>query len=277
VEQITQAQALLAAGELSAAVAELTRAVEDGHADTTTRTFLFELLCFAGEWERAERELEILGQQSAAAEAGVLVYRNNIRAERRRARLFAEGVPPKFLSEPPAYVARILDAIDAIRAGQMDEARAALESVESERPALSGQFATARFDSFGDADDVTGPVLEMFVNDEYVWLPFEQVQRLEVAAPKRLRDLLWVGARVETAEATIGEVFLPALYVNSCAHPNEQVRLGRMTDWLPLGADLYAGAGLRLFFVDGAERTIFEARTVEFDVVIFDELSAANN
>lgn len=274
---MTQAQTLLAAGELSAAIAALTRAVDGDQSDTTSRTFLFELLCFAGEWERAERELELLGQQSVAAELGVQAYRNIIQAERRRARLFAEDVPPKFLFEPPAYVYRMLEAISLIRAGQLAEAKAALAQVESDRPALSGQFDATRFSSFSDADDVLGPVLEMFVNDDYVWLPFEQVQRLEVAAPKRLRDLLWPGARIEALEATVGEVFLPALYVNSSTHPNEQVRLGRMTDWHALGADLYAGAGLRLFFVDGAERTIFEARKVEFDVVVADELSAANN
>jgi protein involved in temperature-dependent protein secretion len=58
---------------------------------------------------------------------------------------------------------------------------------------------------------------------------------------------------------------VPALYANSHEHTDEQVRLGRATDWKPLGEGLYAAAGLRMFLVDGEERPLFEARAVEFE------------
>ena len=274
---MTEAQTLFEAGKLGAAIAELARALGDGHDDATARTFLFELLCFAGEWERAEEELDMLGRQSVQAEIGVHAYRNNIQAERRRARVFTEGELPKFLFEPPAYIYQMLEAINRVRVGDVADAKAALAHVEAARVATSGKFNGDAFTDFRDGDDLLAPVLELFVNEDYVWLPFEQIQRIEIAAPKRLRDLLWASGRIEALASVVGEVFLPALYFNSSAHPNEQVRLGRMTDWQSPGEEIYAGAGLKMFFVDGEEQPLFEARQVEFDMVLVDEMSAANN
>jgi type VI secretion system protein ImpE len=99
-----------------------------------------------------------------------------------------------------------------------------------------------------------------------VWLPLEQIKRLEISPPKQLRDMLWASARVEALDGTVGEVYMPTLYAGSTGSANDQVRLGRMTDWKQLSEDLYTAAGLRLFLVDGEDKSLFEATSVEFDV-----------
>ncbi len=256
---------LFDSGELDAAIDQLTREVKAHPADTTQRTFLFELLCFAGKWERAERQLDVLGGQSAQADVGVQVYKKNIKAERERRRLFSEGIQPFFLAEPPAYVDLLVAAINRIREGKLAEARQMLNRAEEERPALSGRLNGKPFQDFRDSDDRVGPVLELTVKDNYTWLPFEQIRRLELAAPKRLRDLLWAPAVIETTDGTMGEVYIPALYEGTSEHPNTQVRLGRMTDWRHPGEELHLTVGLRLFLIDGEDRPLFEARSVEFD------------
>src|SRR5262245_53237072 len=101
---MTQAKELFQAGKLNEAIEELLREVKANPNDGARRTFLFELSCFVGDWDRAERQLDVIGHQSAEAELGVMVYRANMKAERERARVFAEGVQPHFLREPPAYV-----------------------------------------------------------------------------------------------------------------------------------------------------------------------------
>lgn len=260
------AKELLDAGKLSAAIEELTREVKANPTDIWRRTFLFELFCFAGELDRAERQLDVIGHQSAQAEVGVQVYRNLLKAERARARLFSDGLQPHFLAEPPAYVDRHFDAINRIREGNIAEARQILDKAEEERPALKGRLNGDEFLDFRDYDDVVGPVLEIIVQDKYTWLPLEQAAYIEIPAPKRLRDLMWTSARVETTDSTIGEVFLPMLYANSSQHPNDQVKLGRMTDWKDLGETLYFASGLRLFLVEGKEKAILEVKTIEFDL-----------
>ncbi|MEO8340702.1 MAG: tetratricopeptide repeat protein, partial [Nitrospirota bacterium] len=95
-----KAKELLEANQLSAAIEALTQDVKKQPTDTHLRTFLFEVLCFAGEYERAERQLDVIGHQNESAGIGVEVYRQLLRADKSRQRWFAEGLRPTFLLEP---------------------------------------------------------------------------------------------------------------------------------------------------------------------------------
>lgn len=262
----TRAKALYDAGELSAAVEEITREVKANPADMPRRVFLFELLCFAGEWERAARQLDVLGHQGVVGtEIGAQVYRNCLRAEQDRARLLRDGLQPHFLAEPPPYVDAHLEALGRVRAGDAAGARALLDRAEEERPALSGSLDGRLFRDFRDYDDFFAPVMEVIVHDKYTWLPYEQVRGVRFEPPAQLRDLVWATADIETTEGQELRALVPVLYAGSGAHRDDLVRLGRATDWRELGPELYAGAGLRLYAADGEEVPALEVRTIEFD------------
>lgn len=261
---MNEAKELLAAGKLEEASAALLRQVKANPSDSASRTFLFELSCLSGDWDRAERQLDVIGQQSTEAQLGVMVYRANINAERERRRVFAEGVQPHFLREPPAYVDLCVEALAQVNRGLIKEARATLDRAEEERPAIAGSLGGKEFLDFRDYDDFTAPVVELIVKDKYVWLPFEQIKSIQISPPRQLRDMIWASARVEATDGTIGEVYMPSLYAGTSSSANDQLRLGRMTDSKPLGEDLYQSLGLRLFLVDGEDKTLFEATPVEF-------------
>ena len=91
------AQELFRAGQLADAIKALSAEVRDNPTDARRRTFLFELLCFAGEYERADKQLEVLGQAGPSSEIGVLLYRSALYAERQRQDLFTRGEFPKKL------------------------------------------------------------------------------------------------------------------------------------------------------------------------------------
>lgn len=263
---MSRAKELFQSGQLAASIEEVTREVKVNPSDPQRRTFLFELLCFAGEWDRAEKQLEVISHQNMQAVIGVQAYRNNIKAERDRERLFSDGLQPHYLREPPAYVDLHTDAVNRLRENRADEARALLDRAEEERPALGGKInGDQPFADFRDYNDFVGPVLELIVQDQYAWLPFEQIARIDFTPPKNLRDLIWSAARVEARDGTVGEIYVPNLYADSGDHHDDQVKLGRMTDWKDLGADLYRPAGLRLFLIDGEDRSLLDVRSVEFD------------
>jgi type VI secretion system protein ImpE len=243
------ARRLFETGQLGAAIQSISQEVKARPSDVQPRIFLFELLCFAGDFDRAERQLEALGHQSVSTELGVQVYLNNIKAERDRSRLFSDGLEPHFLTEPPSYVDLLLAAIKRVRESNYKDARELLDRADEERPALGGEMAGSQFSDFRDYDDRIGPVLELIVRDKYTWLPLEQVRRLKITRPKQLRDLMWAPAQIEGADGTVGEVFVPALYVGSSKHENDQVKLGRMTDWISISDDLSLATGLRIFIV----------------------------
>jgi type VI secretion system protein ImpE len=262
---MSKAKTLYESGDIQAAIAELIQEVKSRPTDLVSRTSLFEMFCIAGEWDRALKQLDVIGQQGPDADLSVQVFRHNIKAERDRERLFSEGLAPHFLSEPPAYVDLHLDAINRLRTGNTTEAREILDRAEEDRPAFLGKISEKEFQDFRDADDLVGPVLEIIVHDKYTWLPIEQVSRIEIIEPKQLRDLIWASATIETTNKTLGEVFIFSLYTGSNKHPNGQVQLGRMTDWKQISEDLYQAIGLRLYLVGDEEKTIFQLRSVEFN------------
>jgi len=259
-----QAKELIAAGRIDEATASLLDHVKANPNDAASRTFLFELSCLAGNWDRAERQLDVIGRQSTEAQLGVMVYRANINAERERQRVFAEGVPPHFLREPPAYVDLCVEALKQASTGQLTAARATLDQSEEERPAIAGNLGGKEFQDFREYDDFIAPVLELIVKDKYVWLPLEQIKSIQISPPRQLRDMIWASARVEATDGTIGEVYLPALYAGTAGATNDDLRLGRMTDSKQLGENLYQTLGLRLFLVDGEDKTLFEVSPIEF-------------
>jgi type VI secretion system protein ImpE len=258
---------LLDAGDLKAAIEALTQEVREAPADAHRRTFLFELLAFAGEWDRAEKQIAAAAGTDAPGQLAAGVYRGLLQAERDRALVFAGRARPHFLRPAPAWVEKSLAALGQMSEGNFAAARTLLDEAEEERPALSGRRGGAAFEDFRDADDVFGGVVEMVFQGRYVWFPLEQARGLEPTPPKKLRDLIWPGARITADDGTTGDVFLFALYPGSSAHSDDLVKLGRMTDWKTLAEDLQAGLGLRSFFVDGEDVSVFELGPVEFDPV----------
>jgi type VI secretion system protein ImpE len=259
------AKQLLDSGKLGAAIEELNQEVRAHPADPKLRTFLFETLCFAGDYERAQRQLDVLGQLDPKAESGTSVYRNVLAAERARINVANENQLPVFLLEPPAFVSLYLAALHRLREGNIAEARALLLEAMETQPAASGKIDGRPFADFGDADPLLAPFLEVIVNDRYTWVPFVQIKRFAIEVPRRLRDLLWAEARLETINGPSGNVLLPVLYAGSFRHPDEQVRLGRATEWEDLGEKLARGRGQRMFLADDDEKPMLQCRQVEFD------------
>jgi len=68
------ARELLQAGKLDEAIQAVSAEVRDNPQDVKRRTFLFELLCFAGDFSRAEKHLDLAAQGNQSAEMGGLLY-----------------------------------------------------------------------------------------------------------------------------------------------------------------------------------------------------------
>ncbi len=264
---MTNAKELYERGRLSAAIEQLTQEVKAKPMDNSARIFLFELLCFAGDLDRAEKQLDVIGHQSKEMEVGAAIYKEVLAAERKRRAVFSEGAPPAFLTTPPDYVPFHLEALSLQREHQPDKARVLLAKALDMHPGLTGKVDGEDFHEFEDSDLFLAPFLELYVNDKYAWLPFEQIRRIEFRRPAHLRDLLWAQVKIEARGGDLGEVFLPVLYPGSNLHADDAVKLGRRTDWIDVGAGLARGAGQRLFMIDGRERVMLEINEVVFDAV----------
>lgn len=99
---------------------------------------------------------------------------------------------------------------------------------------------------------------------KYFWVGMEQVVALGMKAPRFPRDLLYFPARLDLA-AESGEVFLPTLYPGSYKNADDQIKLGRATDWVTTEGGPTLGVGARMFLVDDDAVGLLEWREFLLD------------
>ena len=88
------AKQLLDAGKVHNAEVALAAHLRDHPTDTGSRTFLFELLCFSGQYDRAEKQLGVLSQGGHQAELGAVLYYSALHAEKTRHEIFRKEEYP---------------------------------------------------------------------------------------------------------------------------------------------------------------------------------------
>jgi len=225
---------LFKAGKVREAVQALTSHLRDHPSDTAQRTFLFELLCFSGEYARAEKQLAVLADGNPDKETGAIVYYAPLHAEKTRHEIFEKKVFPSdhALSRP-------------------------------------GSLNGKPFSEIRDADPDIGARLEVFAAGSCVWIPFEHMASLEMGPPQRLRDTLWAPALVQAGPSfrgmDLGEVLLPAIYPFSWKQDDENVWLGRITDWSADEQGREIPNGQKMLLVDGEEFPFLEIRSLQFE------------
>ena len=236
------AQQLFKAGKLSEAIPALNSHLRDNPSDVRSRTFLFELLCFAGEFDRAEKQLLIIQQESSKDSMfGALLYRAAIAAERIRQNMFETG---SFPTHPQA--------------------------VNGSAPApVRGKLNGKPFSSISDADPRIGEKLEVFAGGDYLWISFTDISSIQIEPPKKLRDLLWAPAKVAGGPSLrsreLGEVLLPVIAPLSWQHSDDEIRLGRATEWCADESGNEAPYGLKALLIDGEEFPFLEVRHLEIE------------
>lgn len=230
------AKELFKVGKLDEAVQALVGEVRDHPADASRRTFLFELLCFTGDYDRAEKHLEVVAQAGGNTQLGALLYRAALNAERTRLEAFQQK---------------------KYRMSGSDVA-----------PSPPGTLNGTAFQSLTDADPRIGPRLEVFAAGAYMWIPYEHLASIEMGPPQRLRDILWAPAVVRTGPSfkgvELGEVLLPALSPFSWQSSDDEVRLGRATVWSENEHGEEIPLGQKMLLMDGEEVPFLELRSVVF-------------
>lgn len=252
------------AGRLSEARNQLIEEVKSSPADLGKRTLLFQVLSFCGEWDKAERHLQVIAAQDARRETGVQVYKNLIHAERERIEVSKSNGRPSFLPKTPPYLETYFIAWERLLEKKPEEARELYDQIDAERPSISGTLNGESFNGFRDTDTFLSLFLEAIVHERYLWIPFESIRELSVSLPKALFDLLWITAHLTTWEGLSLNCYLPVLYPDSFLHEDDRVKLGRMTDWTPLGGPFTKGMGQHVFQIGKEVVALLDIREVLF-------------
>ena len=256
------AEELIAVGDPQGALELLQRQVREHAADAKLRVFLFQLLCVVGQWQRASTQLEVCGELDAATLPMVNNYREALKCELVREAVFAGKTTPIAFGQPQAWVAWLVEALQAqARGDAAGAARLRAEAFEA-APATSGTLNGEAFEWIADADSRLGPIIEAVIKGRYCWVPFAAVAKVVIEAPVDLRDLVWAPAQFQLHNGGQTVALIPSRYAGSGANAAGALQLSRATEWMALAPDQFSGLGQRVLTTSGPELGLLEAREI---------------
>ena len=227
------------------------------------RAALFQLHCVAGAWDKAARQLAVLGELDPTAELFCTQHRPLLACEAQRAEVFAGRQAPSCLGEPPAWLAQLAEALRLDGAAEHAAAKALRDAGLGAGRRYGGRIDGTPFAWLADADERLGPVLEAIVDGRYLWIPFDRLRRITSEGPKDLKDLVWLPVTLTLANEGEVAAFVPARYPGSEAVDDDAIRLARRTEWRQLDGGSWVGLGQRMLATDAGEHALVDVRSIE--------------
>lgn len=226
------------------------------------RIFLFQLLCVLGDWKRAVAQLRLSAELDPGATLMAQTYREAILCEVYREKVFNGEKDPLILGEPEAWLAQLIEAQKLLSQGHSEQAATLRDTAYEAAPATAGSIDGTPFEWIADADMRLGPVLEVVLNGRYFWLPFTQIQKLEIDEPSDLRDTVWMAGTLTLANEGAMPVLIPTRYPGSTT-AGAAVQMARETQWQDAGAGAYVGLGQRLLTIGEKDFALMDMRSLQ--------------
>jgi type VI secretion system protein ImpE len=189
-----------------------------------------------------------------------------LQCEALREAVFNGQTTPMVFGKPQAWVAQLVEALQADARGDHALARHLREQALEAAPTTSGTLNGEPFEWLADADSRLGPVLEVIINGRYGWMPFASVSQIEFDEPVDLRDMVWLPASITLPNGGGTVALVPTRYAPMPEGADSLTRLSRRTDWIEVSPDQYRGVGQRLLTTDQSEVGLLDVRALSFNV-----------
>ncbi|MGF1725741.1 type VI secretion system accessory protein TagJ [Photobacterium nomapromontoriensis] len=237
--------ALIQQAKLTEAIELLTGQLQEKPQDVDLRSSFIELLCIDGQFERADKQLNLLVKQHPDCLIGATNLRQLIRAAQSRLDFEQGAATATLVKEAGDAFAALLrlrlaltenDAVQLVKSAELLEANRLNVAME-----IDGQIR----DVVRDLDDTLAGFLEVFGTDgKYYLIPFDMLLSLEIKPVTSVIEQVWRKVDIDIDGGLCGEAFIPITYINS---QTDAEKLGRETDWREvLGTDVCAGVGQKM-------------------------------
>ena len=263
---MADARDMLLAGDPRGALDRLKQEVRKAPREATLRTFLFQLFCIFGEWDRALTQLSVASDLDALALPMAETYRTLIRCEMLRDSVFRGARTPTLFGHPQPWVPLLLEANRALAAGNPEAAATLRDDAFEQAPTTPGTANDTPFDWIADADPRLGPMFEVILDGTYYWVPMQHVAKLDIEKPVDLRDQVWLPAEFTWTNGgeTVG--FIPTRYPGS-ATADPMLAMARRTEWQEHGDPDLGWAlplGQRMFTTGDTDLALLDLRSLAF-------------
>ncbi len=244
-----QVSAALDAADISGAITLALEAVKSAPKDTDARRLLIDLLILSTDFERADKQADILSNTAGELTLGMALLRGRLRAAKAREAWFRNGAVPAFPGEPTPrdQVAMLLGI--ALREGDATRVSEALEAMtaisQSSGLSINGKGAN----EFRDIDDRLPHAIEVLCSDgSYMWIDFDRIETIKFSPVTSVRDLVWRPAKLRLNDGSETEVVVCATYYT--ANQSDEEKLARVTNWQEVAGGAVIGVGQKAYLAD---------------------------
>jgi len=251
---------LLQDGDLQGARTALMQEVRKAPRDPKLRTFLFQLFCVTGEWDRALTQLSVVAEFDKLALPMAQAYQLAIRCEVLREKVFRGERTPTVFGDPGDWVPLLIEANRLLASNQPEEAARLRDEAFERAPVTPGILNGAPCAWVADADPRLGPVLEVYLDGRYFWVPLMRIREMHLEPPEDLRDQVWMPARFIWSNQGEALGFVPTRYPGSATADNPAIALSRRTDWRDVTEDWSLPIGQRMLVSDTEETALMDVR-----------------
>ncbi|WP_455820022.1 type VI secretion system accessory protein TagJ [Pseudomonas cerasi] len=262
----------LANATLSETLADVTREIQANPANADLRAAFVQLLCLAGNWSRAQTQLQAWLALSPQAQPTVNLLQQAIAGERQREAVLRGEAQPVLPGSAWHWCDTLLAALQTETAGAFQRGSALRAEALDLAAAIPGTAAqqdqATGFNWLMDGDSRFGPVCEVINQGRYYWLPFAAIREMAFQAPASVTDLVWRHTRVQLVDGSEQVCQIPARYPLR-PDADERILRASITEWQPLGDDpnQFIGQGQKMWLSDSAEFSLLNLQQVMFDQV----------
>lgn len=216
---------------LDEALSSLKDEVRKSPADIEKRANLFALNCVFGNLDKAATDLKAIASLDPDWCSSVQVYRSLLAYEQHRDAVYSGESRPNIMGEPEPWLAWNIQALALEAEGKSSEAWDLRRHAWDEAPNYPAKIDDIDCLWITDTDMRLGPALEVCLDGKYYWIPFSQIDRIEISEPAALVEAVWLPARLELSTGATVAGHLSSRYPGSESSDDDHVRIGQRTVW----------------------------------------------
>lgn len=259
------AQELLQQSKPLEALDRLQSDIKQEPSNASLRLDLFQLLATSGRWDRAIAQVQTAVSCEPKFAPLAMLLRSLVELERVRVAVFTGQREPQIFGPKPKWLETLLQKRWTANVRRKAEVGRIYRKALKDAPACAGRIDGKSFEWIADADVRFGPLIELYLQGNYYWVPFECVARIDIEPPRDLLDLIWVQTKVTWVNGGVVVGYIPARYPGTEQSSDTQLVLARSVAWEEIGHGGRIGTGVRVLSTDEGDYPLTKIRAIEFD------------
>lgn len=229
------------------------------------RTYLFQLLCIMGDYQRAMTQLNVAADMDDENKLMAKVCGPLLNCEVLRDEIFNGRQSPLVFGEPEEWLGLMVQALMLDGRKEHEVAQGIREKALDLAEPVPGSINGEPFEWLADADSRLGPILELIIEGRYYLAALSNIKKMSITEPCDLRDVLWLPVSIVWKNDGQSVGFIPARYQGSVETKEDAIILGKKTLWTEAYKDVFFGQGQRMLATEKQDYPIMDVREIILD------------